>query len=143
MNELLKLNYSFFILADVDECKDKKACQCPECSCKNTWGSYDCSCSGDLLYIRDHDTCISELNTLDVFFLTQKFECACFHIPIGYSAGKTASQGGRSAWAAFWVIIAGLALSAGGGYLIYKYRIRVSFVVFSQFGDAIQSHLQF
>lgn len=81
---------------DVDECKEKKACQCPECSCKNTWGSYDCSCSGDLLYIRDHDTCIS----------------------------KTASQGGRSAWAAFWVIIAGLVLSAGGGYLIYKYRIR-------------------
>ncbi|KAK1385703.1 hypothetical protein POM88_023438 [Heracleum sosnowskyi] len=24
---------------DVDECKDKKACQCPEYSCKNTWGS--------------------------------------------------------------------------------------------------------
>lgn len=47
--------------ADIDECKEKKACQCAECSCKNTWGSYDCSCSGaDLLYIRDHDTCISE-----------------------------------------------------------------------------------
>ncbi|KAJ1397293.1 PA domain [Sesbania bispinosa] len=81
---------------DIDECKEKKACQCPECSCKNTWGSYDCSCSGDLLYIRDHDTCIS----------------------------KTASQEGRSAWAAFWVILVGLVVAAAGAYLVYKYRIR-------------------
>ncbi|KAG5005207.1 hypothetical protein JHK82_029235 [Glycine max] len=81
---------------DIDECKEKKACQCPECSCKNTWGSYDCTCSGDLLYIRDHDTCIS----------------------------KTASQEGRSAWAAFWVILIGLVVAAAGAYLVYKYRIR-------------------
>uniref|UniRef100_A0A7N0TVG5 EGF-like domain-containing protein n=1 Tax=Kalanchoe fedtschenkoi TaxID=63787 RepID=A0A7N0TVG5_KALFE len=80
---------------DVDECKEKKACQCPECSCKNTWGSYDCSCSGDLLYIRDHDTCIS----------------------------KSASEV-KSAWTAFWVILIGLGMAAGGAYLIYKYRIR-------------------
>ncbi|KAL5070291.1 hypothetical protein RYX36_021178 [Vicia faba] len=81
---------------DIDECKEKKACQCPECSCKNTWGSYNCTCSGDLLYIRDHDTCIS----------------------------KTSSQEGRSAWAAFWVIVTGLVLAAAGAYLVYKYRIR-------------------
>ncbi|RID53488.1 hypothetical protein BRARA_G00876 [Brassica rapa] len=31
---------------DINECKERKACQCPECSCKNTWGSYECSCSG-------------------------------------------------------------------------------------------------
>ncbi|KAL4563595.1 hypothetical protein LXL04_027639 [Taraxacum kok-saghyz] len=29
-------------------------------SCKNTWGSYECSCGSDLLYIRDHDTYISK-----------------------------------------------------------------------------------
>ncbi|MCH99916.1 vacuolar-sorting receptor 1-like, partial [Trifolium medium] len=81
----------------IDECKDKKACQCPECSCKNTWGSYNCTCSGDLLYIRDHDTCISK---------------------------TAASQEGKSAWAAFWVIVIGLVLAASGGYLVYKYRIR-------------------
>lgn len=80
---------------DLDECKEKKACQCPECSCKNTWGSYDCTCSGDLLYIRDHDTCIS----------------------------KSASQP-KSAWAAVWVILIGLAMAAGGAYLVYKYRLR-------------------
>ncbi|KAK3193026.1 hypothetical protein Dsin_024336 [Dipteronia sinensis] len=80
---------------DVDECKEKKACQCPECSCKNTWGSYECTCSGDLLYIRDHDTCIS----------------------------KEAREV-RSAWAAVWVILIGLALAAGGAYLVYKYKLR-------------------
>ncbi|KAI8532667.1 hypothetical protein RHMOL_Rhmol11G0231300 [Rhododendron molle] len=80
---------------DVDECKEKKACQCSECSCKNTWGSYDCSCSGDLLYIRDHDTCISKRGT-EV----------------------------KSAWAAVWVILLGLAIAAGGAYMVYKYRLR-------------------
>ena len=44
---------------DIDECKEKKACQCSDCNCKNTWGSYECTCSGDLLYMKDHDTCIS------------------------------------------------------------------------------------
>ncbi|KAL3515365.1 hypothetical protein ACH5RR_022267 [Cinchona calisaya] len=80
---------------DIDECKEKKACQCAECTCKNTWGSYDCSCSGDLLYIRDHDTCIS----------------------------KRATEV-KSAWAAVWVILMGLGMAAGGAYLIYKYRLR-------------------
>ncbi|KAL0723326.1 hypothetical protein Bca4012_037925 [Brassica carinata] len=80
---------------DINECKEKKACQCPECSCKNTWGSYECSCSGDLLYMRDHDTCIS----------------------------KTGSQV-RSAWAAVWLIMLSLVLAAGGAYLVYKYRLR-------------------
>ncbi|GMJ09798.1 vaculolar sorting receptor 3, VACUOLAR SORTING RECEPTOR 3, binding protein of 80 kDa 2;2 [Hibiscus trionum] len=80
---------------DIDECNEKKACQCPECSCKNTWGSYECTCSGDLLYIRDHDTCISKTRT-EV----------------------------RSAWAAMWVILIGLAMAGGGAYLVYKYRLR-------------------
>ncbi|GMJ05585.1 vaculolar sorting receptor 3, VACUOLAR SORTING RECEPTOR 3, binding protein of 80 kDa 2;2 [Hibiscus trionum] len=80
---------------DIDECKEKTACQCPDCSCKNTWGSYECTCSGDLLYIREHDTCLSKTRT-EV----------------------------RSAWAALWVIFIGLAMAGGGAYLIYKYRLR-------------------
>ncbi|KAG9440469.1 hypothetical protein H6P81_020634 [Aristolochia fimbriata] len=80
---------------DINECKEKRACQCPECSCRNTWGSYECTCSGGLLYIKDHDTCIS----------------------------KTASEA-KSAWLAFWVIVIGLAVAAGGAYVIYKYRLR-------------------
>lgn len=46
---------------DVDECKEKSACQCDGCSCKNTWGGYDCKCKGDLLYIKDQDTCIGKI----------------------------------------------------------------------------------
>ncbi|KAE8703115.1 Vacuolar-sorting receptor 1 [Hibiscus syriacus] len=80
---------------DIDECKEKQACQCPECSCKYTWGSYECTCSGDLLYIRDHDTCISK------------------------SRAEV-----RSAWAALWVILISLAMAGGGAYLVYKYRLR-------------------
>ncbi|PPR94142.1 hypothetical protein GOBAR_AA26529 [Gossypium barbadense] len=87
--------FCLFDLADIDECKEKKACQCPECSCKDTWGSYECTCSGDLLYIRDHDTCISKSGT-EV----------------------------KSAWAAVWVILIGLAMASGGAYLVYKYRLR-------------------
>ncbi|KAI3903267.1 hypothetical protein MKW98_031921 [Papaver atlanticum] len=80
---------------DIDECKEKTACQCPECSCKNTWGDYECTCSGGLLYMKDHDTCISK-----------------------------SSSGARSAWTAFWIIFVGLAMAAGGGFLVYKYRLR-------------------
>ncbi|KAF2566633.1 hypothetical protein F2Q68_00024825 [Brassica cretica] len=33
----------------------------------------------------------------------------------------------RSAWAAVWLIMLSLGLAAGGAYLVYKYRLRVSF----------------
>uniref|UniRef100_A0A175YJC0 EGF-like calcium-binding domain-containing protein n=1 Tax=Daucus carota subsp. sativus TaxID=79200 RepID=A0A175YJC0_DAUCS len=79
---------------DIDECKAKTACQCPECKCKNTWGSYDCSCSGNLLYMREHDTCISKDVSAEV------------------------------SWGFVWVIILGLAAAGVGGYAVYKYRIR-------------------
>ncbi|KAK1284564.1 Vacuolar-sorting receptor 1 [Acorus calamus] len=79
---------------DVDECKEKVACQCPDCKCKNTYGSYECSCSGDLLYMREHDTCISKKLTTEV------------------------------SWSFLWVIFFGLAAAGVGGYAVYKYRIR-------------------
>lgn len=47
-----------FNCEDIDECKEKTVCQCPGCSCKNTWGGYDCKCGGNRLYIKDQDTCI-------------------------------------------------------------------------------------
>lgn len=46
--------------SDVDECKEKSACQCDGCSCKDTWGGYDCKCKGDLLYIKEQDICIGK-----------------------------------------------------------------------------------
>lgn len=79
---------------DIDECNEKSACQCPECKCKNTWGSYECSCSSDLLYMKEHDTCISKTTTT-------KFSRSFL-----------------------WVIFLVLAAAGVGGYAIYKYRIR-------------------
>ncbi|KAM3407961.1 hypothetical protein ACQJBY_001337 [Aegilops geniculata] len=80
---------------DIDECKERKACQCPECSCRDTWGGYDCTCSGNLLYIKEHDTCIS----------------------------KTTVQA-KAAWAAVWGILVALVIVAAGSYVVYKYRLR-------------------
>ncbi|XP_047308009.1 vacuolar-sorting receptor 6-like [Impatiens glandulifera] len=54
---------------DVDECKDGFVCKCEGCSCKNTWGSYDCKCSGDKLYIADQDTCIERKASKMGFFI--------------------------------------------------------------------------
>ncbi|WOK96717.1 vacuolar-sorting receptor 1 [Canna indica] len=79
---------------DVDECKEKTVCQCSSCKCKNTWGSYDCSCGDDLLYIKEHDTCISK---------------------------KASSEVG---WSFLWVIFFGLVIAGVGAYAVYKYRIR-------------------
>ncbi|KAL3839941.1 hypothetical protein ACJIZ3_024532 [Penstemon smallii] len=79
---------------DIDECKEKVACQCPECRCKNTWGSYECSCTGNLLYMHEHDTCISKVGDTE------------------YSLGFV------------WVVILGLAVAGVAGYALYKYRIR-------------------
>ncbi|XP_077253450.1 vacuolar-sorting receptor 6-like [Tasmannia lanceolata] len=55
---------------DVDECKEGLACQCDGCSCKNTWGGYDCKCKGDLLYIKDQDVCIGRNTSRFGWFLT-------------------------------------------------------------------------
>ncbi|KAG8374475.1 hypothetical protein BUALT_Bualt11G0136200 [Buddleja alternifolia] len=79
---------------DIDECKEKLACLCPECKCKNTWGSYECSCKGQLLYIHEHDTCF----------------------------GKDANT--QVGWGIVWVVILGLAVAGVAGYAVYKYRIR-------------------
>lgn len=53
-----KLHYK--TISDLNECKEKLACTCPGCSCKNTWGGFDCQCKGDLLYIKGQDTCIGK-----------------------------------------------------------------------------------
>lgn len=79
---------------DIDECKERSACQCPQCKCKNTWGSYECRCGSNLLYMQEHDTCISKDANTEV------------------------------GWGFIWVIILGLAAAGVGGYAVYKYRIR-------------------
>ncbi|KAJ7543512.1 hypothetical protein O6H91_09G041300 [Diphasiastrum complanatum] len=80
---------------DIDECKEKLACQCPECKCTNTYGSYNCQCQGDLLYMMQHDTCISKKGTSS-----------------------------RLGWSVVFLVLAGLAIAGVAGYVLYKYRLR-------------------
>ncbi|XP_074560109.1 vacuolar-sorting receptor 6-like [Curcuma longa] len=55
---------------DLDECKEKLACSCPGCICKNTWGGYDCKCRGNLVYIKSEDTCIAKNASKFTLFVT-------------------------------------------------------------------------
>ncbi|KAL6196914.1 hypothetical protein ACLB2K_032527 [Fragaria x ananassa] len=55
---------------DIDECKERSACQCDGCSCKNTWGGYDCKCKGGHLYIKEQDTCIERQGSRFAWFIT-------------------------------------------------------------------------
>uniref|UniRef100_A0A0D6R212 EGF-like calcium-binding domain-containing protein n=1 Tax=Araucaria cunninghamii TaxID=56994 RepID=A0A0D6R212_ARACU len=55
---------------DIDECKERTACKCSGCTCKNKWGGYDCKCKGNLLYIADQDTCIGRNSSRFAWFLT-------------------------------------------------------------------------
>ncbi|KAL0412627.1 UNVERIFIED_CONTAM: Vacuolar-sorting receptor 3 [Sesamum radiatum] len=58
---------------------------------------------------------------------TEEGKCTC---PPGFSGdgvkscvGKTTAEV-KSAWTAVWIILIGLAMAAGGAYLVYKYRLR-------------------
>lgn len=55
---------------DVNECKERLACQCDGCTCSNTWGGYDCKCKGNLLYIMEQDTCIGRYTSRVGWLLT-------------------------------------------------------------------------
>ncbi|KAE8728988.1 Vacuolar-sorting receptor 6 [Hibiscus syriacus] len=55
---------------DIDECTERSACRCDGCSCKNTWGSYECKCKGNLLYIRNQDACIERTGSHFGWFIT-------------------------------------------------------------------------
>lgn len=48
---------------DIDECKEKRACQCSDCSCKDKWGGYDCTCKNGLLYMKEQDACIGKFSS--------------------------------------------------------------------------------
>lgn len=80
---------------DINECAAKSKCQCPECKCTNTWGSYDCQCSGGLLYFAEHDTCINR------------------------KSGES-----KLGWTVSLIVLSGLAVLGLGGYVVYKYRLR-------------------
>ncbi|CAI5929857.1 unnamed protein product [Closterium sp. NIES-64] len=84
-----------YTCTDVDECAaDSTVCKCPDCHCSNTFGSFDCSCPGGLLYMRDSDTCINGGFTSHMF-------------------GKILA-----------IVVAALILAALISFGIYKYRLR-------------------
>ncbi|KAK1557839.1 hypothetical protein Q3G72_032861 [Acer saccharum] len=53
---------------DIDECKERTACQCDGCSCKNNWGGFECKCKADRLYMKEQDTCIERGSKFGWFF---------------------------------------------------------------------------
>ncbi|KAH0911134.1 hypothetical protein HID58_034455 [Brassica napus] len=55
---------------DIDECKEKSACQCDGCKCNNKWGSFECKCSGNRLYMKEQDTCIEKSGSGIGWFFT-------------------------------------------------------------------------
>ncbi|KAL4587217.1 hypothetical protein LXL04_000084 [Taraxacum kok-saghyz] len=79
---------------DIDECKENRVCRCPNCKCKNTWGSYECGCNGNLLYLREHGACLS----------------------------KDANSG--SGWGFAWSVVLGVIAIGVVAYTFYKYRVR-------------------
>lgn len=55
---------------DINECKERSACQCDGCSCQNTWGGFECKCKGNLLYIKEQDACIERNGSRFGWFFT-------------------------------------------------------------------------
>ncbi|KAJ0853396.1 putative EGF-like calcium-binding domain, PA domain-containing protein [Helianthus annuus] len=55
---------------DINECQERLACQCDGCTCKNTYGGYDCKCKGDKLYIADQDACIERKASKYAWFIS-------------------------------------------------------------------------
>lgn len=122
------LMFTFVYVSDIDECKDKTACQCPQCKCKNTWGSYECSCGGYLLYMREHDTCISQFlcsNSSNLHYIIYDIGMVYSYDIWLLSLGKDGKS--EVSWGFVWVIILGLAVTGVAGYAFYKYRVRVSY----------------
>ncbi|XWS62320.1 hypothetical protein CRYUN_Cryun06bG0000900 [Craigia yunnanensis] len=65
---------------DINECKERSACRCDGCYCKNTWGGYECKCKGDLLYIREQDACIGKLMDSSYDLVWQRIPVAFIYL---------------------------------------------------------------
>lgn len=111
--------------------------------------------------MREHDTCISKLISLCTDMLvmishliatvtmfsgnpSDSFSVIYKWILLGnlnFCAGKLESQQSRVGWVVSFIVLAGMAVLAVGGYVIYKYRLRVCiqsallFVVYDDSGS--------
>ncbi|KAL0740498.1 hypothetical protein Bca4012_082011 [Brassica carinata] len=79
---------------DINECKEKSACQCDDCKCKNNWGGYECKCSNNSLYMKEQDTCIER------------------------------RSGSRSRWFFTIVIVTAIGGISLTSYIFYKYHLQ-------------------
>ncbi|KAF8411303.1 hypothetical protein HHK36_003850 [Tetracentron sinense] len=84
---------------DINECKEHLACQCDGCTCRNTWGGYDCKCKRDHLYIMEQDTCIGK-------------------------AAHFSENTSKFGWFLTFLVLAGVVGAGIAGYIFYKYRFR-------------------
>lgn len=117
--------HGFIWFPDVDECTEKLACQCPECKCQNTWGSYDCSCRNGLLYMHEHDTCIGivEMPHFGHMIIIIIWRVIEVHTPLKNSLGSMGNT--VTSWSVVKITVLVLAITGIAGYAVYKYRIRV------------------
>ncbi|CAE6029973.1 unnamed protein product [Arabidopsis arenosa] len=79
---------------DINECKERSACQCDDCKCKNNWGGYECKCSNNSIYMKEEDTCIER------------------------------RSGSRSRWLFTIVVLTAIAGISLGAYIFYKYHLQ-------------------
>ncbi|KAL0454310.1 UNVERIFIED_CONTAM: Vacuolar-sorting receptor 3 [Sesamum latifolium] len=121
--------------ANITACKDTfrgRVCECPVVNGVQFKGDGYSSCvaSGPGRCKISHGGCWHENRngiTFSACVDTEEGKCTC---PPGFRGdgvkscvGKTTAEV-KSAWTAVWIILIGLAMAAGGAYLVYKYRLR-------------------
>lgn len=137
LNWLIFGSVYIIYLLDIDECKEKSACQCDGCKCNNKWGSFECKCSGNRLYMKEQDTCIGKCQkqTIMIYNLNRILILFLFFF---FFAEKSGSGIG---WFFTFVILATVGSICVGGYVFYKYRLRVCLYTFASLIESLNSLL--
>jgi hypothetical protein len=116
-------------LSDLDECKERLACTCPDCQCKNTWGNYECRCKGSQLYIRGEDVCIGKRRIAGARDTALR-SILCLHSTASDQhfcwTCRAANNMSKLGWFITILVVSCVAGVAVAGYVFYKYRLRVS-----------------
>ncbi|RLN30312.1 hypothetical protein C2845_PM05G20580 [Panicum miliaceum] len=110
---------------DVDECSEKLACSCPHCSCKNSWGGFDCKCGGGLMSRVKTLVLVSPSATF--LFLALLLLCSswrCCSRSISSAVERAAKNMSAFGWLVTALVVSCLAGAGVAGYVFYKYRLR-------------------
>lgn len=119
-SNLVYLKLVHFCILDIDECKEKSACQCDGCKCKNKWGSFKCKCSA-IVSIWKTKTLVS----VNVQKIVKTRTLSYSHLYVFVSAERS---GSRIGWFFTFVILPAVAGICVASYVLYKYRLRVRFL---------------